>query len=191
MERFDETFARDSKEAHRYLYEDFTMKVTSTAIVNGVIQDKYGMRGPSNEYDIPNCSVPVRIEDAPVGTVSYAIVMEDKDDFPWNGGFSWIHWTAANITKTELAENESLHADFVQGVTSWISDVGGNVPREACSMYGGPQPMGGNHTYEFHVYALDSLLNLENGFDYNVLYHKMDGHILSEYTMKGTYSSGK
>ena len=166
------------------------MKVTSTAVKGGVILDKYGMRGPASAHGIPTYSMPVKIDGAPAGTVSYALVMEDKDDFPSNGGFSWIHWTAANITKTELSENESLGAkDFVQGVNSWISPQGGNLPREECSMYGGPAPSDGNHVYELHVYALDTMLDLENGFNYNVLYRKMEGHILDQYTLKADYSN--
>jgi len=166
------------------------MKVSSTAVKDGVILDKYGMRGPVNAHDVPTYSMPIKIEGAPAGTVSYALVLEDKDDFPSNGGFSWIHWTAANITKTELSENESIDAkDFVQGVNSWISPQGGNLSREVCSMYGGPAPSDGAHVYELHVYALDTKLDLENGFNYNVLYRKMEGHILDQYTLKAVYSN--
>lgn len=166
------------------------MKVISAAVENGIISDQFGKRGPVNEYGIPTCSIPLKIIEAPAETVSYALVLEDKDDFPWNGGFSWIHWVAANITKTELIEDESIHAeDFVQGVNSWMSPQGGNVPKDACSMYGGPEPGEGVHIYELHVYALDSMLNLENGFNYNELYREMDGHVLEQYTLKATYSA--
>ena len=103
-----------------------TMTVTSSGIVNGVIEDKYGKRGTEfNENGIPTYSLPLKIENAPEGTVSYALLLEDKDAFPVSGGFSWVHWTAANITKTELKENESQTAkDFVQGVNSWMSIQG-------------------------------------------------------------------
>ncbi|MEG1331827.1 MAG: YbhB/YbcL family Raf kinase inhibitor-like protein, partial [Eubacterium sp.] len=43
------------------------------------------------------------------------------------------------------------------------------------------------HLYELHVYALDSLLDLKNGFLFNELHRKMDGHILAQYTLKGLY----
>ncbi|HWS43003.1 MAG TPA: hypothetical protein VN421_07960 [Pseudoflavonifractor sp.] len=66
------------------------MRVLSEAVVNGVIAGKYGMRGPVNAYGVPTLSFPLTIEDAPEGTVSFALVLEDKDDFPSNGGFSWI-----------------------------------------------------------------------------------------------------
>lgn len=43
------------------------------------------------------------------------------------------------------------------------------------------------HTYEIHVYALDTLLNLKNGFYLNELYDAMEGHILDDFTLKGIY----
>ncbi|MEF9946430.1 MAG: YbhB/YbcL family Raf kinase inhibitor-like protein [Lachnospiraceae bacterium] len=165
------------------------MKVYSSGIVDGVFNDKYGKRGTNfSEGGIPTCSIPVRIEDAPVGTVCYALVLEDKDAYPVSGGFAWIHWLAANITRTELLENESQTAtDFVQGANSWTSMQGGGQSVELSSFYGGMCPPDAPHLYELHVYALDSLLDLNNGFLFNELHRKMDGHILSQYTLKGLY----
>lgn len=165
------------------------MVVTSTGIVDGVIADKYGKHGDQfNENGMPTYSIPLKIENAPANTQSYVVVLEDKDAFPVSGGFSWIHWTAANITKTELAENESQTAtDFVQGLNSWTSMQGGSQSAELSSFYGGMAPPDAPHIYEIHVYALDTLLDLENGFLYNDLYKKMDGHILETMTIKGSY----
>lgn len=165
------------------------MKVTSSGIVNGVIMDQYGCRGEMNEYEMPTYSLPLTIKDAPQGTVSYALVLEDKDAFPVSG-FSWIHWTAANIVRTVIEENESQTAtDFVQGVNSWISDQGGNTPAQACSYYGGMAPPDAPHLYELHMYALDKMLDLKPGFYYNELYQQMEGHILAQETIKGIYSN--
>ena len=56
------------------------MIVTSTGIINGIIQDQYGGRGKYfNENGVPTFSLPIKIEDAPKNTVSFAIVLEDKD----------------------------------------------------------------------------------------------------------------
>lgn len=169
--------------------EEKQMIVTSTGIVDGVIDDKYGKHGEQfNENGMPTYSLPLQIENAPEGTKTYAVVLEDKDAFPVSGGFSWIHWTAANITKTEIMENESqTTTDFVQGVNSWTSMQGGQQSKELSSFYGGMAPPDAPHLYEIHVYALDTTLDLDNGFLYNDLYKKMDGHILGEYTLKGTY----
>ena len=64
------------------------MKVTSTGILHGVISDEYGKRGTQfNAHGMPTYSLPLSIQDAPAGTVSYAIVLEDKDAYPVSGGF--------------------------------------------------------------------------------------------------------
>lgn len=165
------------------------MKVSSQGLVNGIFKDTYGKHGKQfSEVGIPTCSIPFKIEDAPKETKSYAIVLEDKDAYPISGGFAWIHWLAANITRSELLENESQNAkDFIQGANSWTSMQGGKQSVELSSFYGGMCPPDAPHLYELHVYALDSLLDLETSFLFNELHHKMEGHILDQDTLKGWY----
>lgn len=165
------------------------MIVTSTGIVNGMIQDRFGGRGTQfNANGVPDCSLPLQIEHAPEGTRSFALILEDKDAYPVTGGFVWVHWLAANITRRELRENESRTAgDFVQGCNSWTSIQGGRQSKELSSFYGGMTPPDRAHTYELQVFALDTVLDLAAGFYLNELYHKMDGHILETYTLKGVY----
>ncbi|MGL5255130.1 MAG: YbhB/YbcL family Raf kinase inhibitor-like protein [Brevinema sp.] len=167
------------------------MVVTSTGIVNGVIDNKYGKKGSDfNSHGMPTYSLPLKIENAPKGTVSYALVLDDPDAFPVSGGFVWIHWVAANITRTEIMENESQTAtDFVQGVNSWTSMQGGNQSRELSRFYGGMAPPDAPHLYTLKVYALDTMLDLTNGFNLNELYRKMDGHILETAELKGSYDN--
>ena len=166
------------------------MKVTSTGIKDGIIDRIYGKDGEQfNEHGMPTYSLPFEIENAPDKTVSYAIVLEDKDAYPVSGGFAWIHWTAANITRTQIQANESQTAtDFVQGVNSWTSMQGGSQSKELSSFYGGMAPPDAPHLYELHVYALDIKLDVDKGFYMNDLYKKMDGHVLAQYTLKGTYN---
>ena len=162
------------------------MKVKSEAMNGGIIPDRYGKRGnDTNEYGVPNRSIPFEIEEFPEETVSFAIVMEDKDAVPVCG-FSWIHWVVANIQKTSIEENDSINAtDYQQGINSWFGTYG-----KAGSLgYGGMTPPNAPHIYELHVYALDTTLDLENGFFLNELYRAMDGHILDTATIKGTYNN--
>ena len=106
--------------------------------------------------------------------------------YPVTGGFAWIHWLAANITRFEIRENESQAADdFVQGRNSWTSIQGGEQTTELSCYYGGMTPPDKPHIYELHVYALDKMLDLERGFLLNELYREMDGHILDQFTLKG------
>ena len=165
------------------------MNVTSRGIINGVIEPQYGERGTQfNENHVPTYSLPFRVENAPKETVSIAIVLEDKDAYPVTGGFVWIHWLAANITRFEIKDNESLTAtDFIQGRNSWTSIQGGEQSVELSSYYGGMTPPDKPHMYELHVYALDKMLDVKQGFLLNELYHAMDGHILEECTLKGIY----
>lgn len=163
------------------------MKLSSSGIVNGVIEDKYGKRGSQFlNGKMPSYSLPLKIAEAPVGTKSFAIYLEDKDAIV-NSGFSWIHWVVANLTRTELFENESqMASDFIQGTNSWSGKLAG-FDRYDASCYGGMAPPDQMHVYEIHVFALDTLLEIEKGFYYNELYKKMQGHILEMATLKGTY----
>lgn len=165
------------------------MIITSTGIIDGVIQDQYGGRGTQfNENGVPTYSLPIKIESAPTGTLSFALVLEDKDAYPVTGGFVWVHWLAANITRNQLRDNESQTAhDFVQGCNSWTSVQGNRQSKELSSFYGGMTPPDKAHIYEIHVFALDTILNLDAGFLLNELYHKMENHILAQATLKGIY----
>ena len=99
------------------------MKLRSAGIENGIIADRFGKHGTQhNENGIPSYSLPLEILDVPETAKSFALFLEDKDACPVCGGFSWVHWVAANITRTKLEENDSLaNADFVQGLNSWVS----------------------------------------------------------------------
>lgn len=165
------------------------MIIKSDGIVNGKIDRKHGKYGQAmNQDGVPSCSLPVEILDVPEGTKSFALILEDKDAIPVCG-FSWIHWTAANITRTTLVEGESATAtDYVQGANSFSSAVQG-YDRYRNSCYGGMTPPDKPHTYELHVYALDTQLELERGFYMNELYWKMQGHILAQTTLTGVYEA--
>ena len=56
-------------------------------------------------------------------------------------------------------------------------------------MYGGMAPPNAPHVYQLHVYALDTLLNLKQGFTVNELKAAMNGHIMDQAVLKGTYTN--
>lgn len=168
------------------------MTVVSSAVgADGFIADMYGYNDTErlDEAGMPVYSIPFEVINAPEETVSFALMLEDKDAFPVSQGFSWIHWTAANIKNPVMPAGASSDSpDFVQGVNSWWSSLGGSRPAEEVSCYGGPAPYDGKvHTYELHVYALDCELPLENGFLMNELFRAMEGHVLASYTLKAKY----
>jgi Raf kinase inhibitor-like YbhB/YbcL family protein len=165
-----------------------TVIVTSFGIVNGIIDKKYGKYGKQFFKGMPTCSIPLEIEEYPHNTRTFALLMEDKDAIPPTG-FSWIHWSVANLTKDSLRENISINArDFIQGTNSWSSGLlADKLGRYEAAIFGGPMPPDKPHTYEIHVFALDRSLNLQNGFYVNELYKGMEGHVLAQYTLKGIY----
>lgn len=167
------------------------MKVSSMAIVDGIINDKYGKRGRQfNENGMPTYSWPFHIEDAPEGTVSFSAILYDIDSYVPSGGFVWIHWTIANLNRDTVGDNESQTAtDFIQGANSEMSIQGGQQSRELSSYYGGMSPPDVPHQYTLHVFALDTYLDLENGFMMNEMLHQMEGHILAEAKVSGIYSN--
>ena len=152
------------------------MFVTSSAIQNGAFEDKYGKRGTQfSPNGMPTYSIPFEIHDAPQGTKSFAVVLEDKDAI------------TANLERTVIQENESQTAtDYVQGANTWASKLG-QFDIEEASFYGGMAPPNCLHRYELIVYALDTKLNLKPGFRFNDLHFAMQGHILNQAVVMGTY----
>lgn len=136
------------------------MRITSEVMNGGEIPGRFGKHGDEkNRYGIPCVSIPFSIEDAPEGTVSYALILDDVDAVPVCG-FTWIHWIAANIKKTVLPENDSINADYVQGINSWLQTNG----KDGAIGYGGMIPPDAPHRYTLKVYALDRNLDLQEGF---------------------------
>jgi Raf kinase inhibitor-like YbhB/YbcL family protein len=98
----------------------------------------------------------------------------------------WVHWVMYHLPSTlhELPEGIApvVHAQVapgvVQGQNSWNS-VG----------YRGPAPPKGHgtHRYYFKLYALDTALHLPEGLDKAGLLKKMEGHILAQAALMGTY----
>ncbi len=118
--------------------------------------------------------------------------MQDYDAIPVCG-FSWIHWTVANIPVTldGLKENSSREMNqLIQGKNSLASkQICGEMPDATTCFYGGPRPPDKDHEYEITCYALDTEFDLKPGFRLNELLSKMRGHILESKTIYGKYSA--
>ena len=153
-----------------------------------MFHDRFGKRGSDfSPNGMPSRSIPFSISDAPAGTQSYAVVLDDTDAVT-AAGFVWIHWLIADLTATSVPENDSITAQgYTQGANSWASVLGELSIAEACA-YGGMTPPNCPHRYDLTVYALDTQLNLPQGFRYNDLHYAMQGHILATASVTGTYS---
>lgn len=160
-------------------------KVTSPAVLDGRLEDRYGNKSEENNlaYDIPLTSFPLQWEGAPAETRSYAIIFMDNDNAK-DEGFPFVHWLACNIPgeATGICEDASRKENFlVQGTNSWVTPYGpyAGIPKELTLRFGGPAPSY-EHEYELTLYALDQFLELEEGYYYNDLRKAIRGHVLAE-----------
>ncbi|MDI1495535.1 MAG: PEBP family protein [Cenarchaeum symbiont of Oopsacas minuta] len=147
-----------------------SLSLTSSAFdQGGEIPKKYG-------YKNENASPPLSISKVPVKCKSLALIMDDPDAKKAVGKV-WTHWLVWNIHPTirEIAES-SIPRECLEGKTDFNS-----------VKYGGPAPPDGRHTYVFALYALDADLDLERGADVRALKTAMNGHILEETKLVGTY----
>ena len=153
-----------------------TMQISSPAFsANAAIPTPYTCDGE-------DISPPLAWRGLPTGTVSLALIVDDPDaPDPEAPKRTWVHWLLYNLpAETDgLAENVGtggLPAGTLSGINDW-SRPG----------YGGPCPPIGRHRYFFKLYALDAVLpdlDLPRKTD---LLRAMDGHILAEAELVGTY----
>lgn len=141
-----------------------SLKISSTAFDHeGVIPSKYTCEGEE-------VNPPLQIDQIPADAKTLAIIVEDPD--APNGTFD--HWLVWNIPPTKL-----IGGDVTPGICG--KNGGGKTG------YYGPCPPSGFHRYYFHVYALDTELDLEGGADKTSLQQAMQGHILAEGVLMGRY----
>lgn len=130
-----------------------------------------------------NISPPLAWSDAPAGTKEWVLIVDDPDA---PRPVPWVHWLIYDIPararglpeEVPPAERVANPAGALQGKNSW-----------ARTGYGGPEPPRGHgvHHYHFRLYALDANLNLRPGVDKQTLTGAMQGHILAEGELVGTY----
>ena len=118
--------------------------------------------------------------DAPAGTRSFALIMDDPDA----PAGTWVHWLLYDLPATaqDLAEGVPARIELPSGARQGRNDfrrVG----------YGGPcPPRGPAHRYFFRLYALDTKLNLRGGAARSDLDGAMRGHVLAEAELMARYS---
>jgi len=129
--------------------------------------------------DGANISPALQWGDPPEGTQSFALISDDPDA----PGGTWVHWVLYDIPaeSRELSEAIPADAELADGSRHGENSFGRLD-------YGGPCPPGGTHRYFFKLYALDIVLDLEPGVDKAGLLDAMEGHVLAEAELLGTYS---
>lgn len=146
----------------------FTLKSSAFKQGNG-IPLKYTCDGD-------DISPMLEIKNAPMGTVSFVLIVDDPDA---SRGIPWDHWILWNIDgRTQYIMEDTIPEGSVQGATSFGK-----------AKYGGPCPPKGNspHRYVFKLYALDTLLDIPVGSVKDTLLKAMESHILGTAELIGLY----
>jgi Raf kinase inhibitor-like YbhB/YbcL family protein len=134
--------------------------------------------------DGANVSPPLAWRDAPAGTQSFALIIDDPDaPDPKAPKRVWVHCVLYDIPASvnELAEG-AARAAGVAGARDGINDSNR-------AGYSGPCPPVGRHRYFHHLHALDRTLgDLGKNARRGDIERAMAGHVLGTAELMGTYA---
>lgn len=118
----------------------------------------------------------------PNGTKSLALIIDDPDaPDPAAPKMTWVHWVLYNIPADVTSLSEAIAgADLPSGTKQGLNDW-------KKTGYGGPCPPIGRHRYFHKLYALDFVLPDLNKPTKTVLEEAMQGHIIGQVELMGTY----
>lgn len=143
------------------------MTITSTVFQEGEeIPMEYTCEGA-------NINPPLTFSQIPIEAESLMLIVEDPD--APSGLFT--HWLLFDMSPATLQILENTMPPTSKRGRNSFSDIN----------YGGPCPPTGKHRYFFRLYALDTLLELEEGVSRELVMKKMDGHVLEEASLLGFY----
>ena len=119
---------------------------------------------------------------APAAAKSFALVIDDPDaPDPAAPKMTWVHWVLYNIPPDANGLGGGVpEAELPRGTRSGLNDW----KRTA---YGGPCPPVGRHRYFHKLYALDVVLPDLRHPTKKQLEQAMQGHILEQAELVGTY----
>lgn len=150
------------------------LKVTSSDFRNkGFIPDLHAC-----EFLGSDKSPQLSFENIPTGVQSLALIMFDPDAPDKN----FVHWVIFNIPKDSLNLEQGI-SNFENGTKQGTNGTG------AIGYFGPCPPPTETHRYIFKVFALDTILTLENGATQKQLVQAMKGHIISRGKLVGLYKN--
>jgi Raf kinase inhibitor-like YbhB/YbcL family protein len=129
--------------------------------------------------DSINISPPLSWSGVPAGARSLALIVEDPDaPDPKRPQRVWVHWLVYNLPADCLgiSEGGALPRGALTGRNDWNK-----------TDYGGPCPPIGRHRYFHRLYALDAALPDLKHPTRSQLEQAMQGHILDQAELVGTY----
>ena len=154
------------------------MVVVSPSFMNGQrIPDKHTVNGP-------DFSPELEFSDLPIGTKELALICDDPDA---PRPEPWVHWVIYKIPPTAAGLAEGIPSSEKlakpEGVLQGLNSSGALGYRGPA-----PPPGHGTHHYHFKLYALDAELELQPRLDKAALLAAMQGHVIAETELIGTYS---
>jgi hypothetical protein len=127
-------------------------------------------------------SPPLSFEDAPPGTRSLVLLVEDPDaPDPAAPQRIFTHWVVVNMPPDTPGLPLGAGAQSAPGGGRAGRNDGGKAN------YLGPAPRVGRHRYFFRLIALDARLDAAEEPDRPALLAAMQGHIIDEAELMGTY----
>lgn len=125
--------------------------------------------------DGENVSPPLAWSGVPAGVRSFAVVCDDPD------ARRFTHWVLFNVPADAASLAEGVRTGHLPaGAAEGRNDFEGVG-------WGGPCPPGGEHRYEFRLYALDVPSLALTAPTKQQLENAIEGHVLAEAKLTGTY----
>lgn len=144
---------------------------------NGFMSSKYTGRGE-------DISPELTLIDISPYAKSIAIIMDDHN-VPFIGLLN--HWVIWNIPVQNIIPENVSHGSVVDSLGGAVQGIGYGKHR-----YRGPKPpffIKKNHHYEFHVYVLDCMLEIDSSSGKKELLKSMDGHIIQHGSLVGKFKN--
>jgi len=150
------------------------MELTSSAFdAGGEIPRRHTCEGDDT-------APPLHWRGVPNAAKSLALIVDDPDaPDPAAPKRTWVHWVLYDIPRDADGIPESgkpLPAGAHEGLNDWKR-----------TGYGGPCPPIGRHRYFFKLYGLDAPLAVTNPATKAALERAMQGHIVAQAELIGTY----
>ncbi len=147
------------------------LKLTSPEFDHGeMMPERFG-------YTRENVNPELKIAGVPEEAESLVLIMDDPDALE-PAGKVWDHWVVWNIDPDIGVIPEGWDQEGAEGGET---DYGETV-------YGGPNPPDGVHTYEFRLYALDTKLDFSTPPTKAELEEEMEGRVLDQAELDGRYA---
>ncbi len=150
------------------------LKITSSAFAdNDEIPQKYTCEGE-------DLSPPLNFSGVPQGARSLVLIVDDPDaPDPKAPRMTYVHWVLFDLPPDT--------AEIVEGMVALPAGTKSGLNDWKRTGYGGPCPPIGRHRYFFKLYALDAKLEGLSAATKADVVAAMQGHVLAEAQIIGTY----